>query len=144
MVNDADIICRCCGQVTENLKNMDEHLLTKSNLKLIEWFLMFTNFDKNTFCKKYTKICEICEFKLRQAHEFHELCLMGELIYLGEPNHTATGDSYYLDNDNSSIDTDYEMMKLEKIYSSPASPVHNNENDTRHDATASLEKTRLV
>jgi hypothetical protein len=77
-------MCRCCGQITDSLKNMNEHSLGPSTIKLIEWFLTFTNLDKDRFCKKYTSICDICELKLRQAHEFREECLMCEMVFSEE------------------------------------------------------------
>jgi hypothetical protein len=100
MLTDADM-CRCCGQVTDNLKNMNDHCIMMSTLKLIEWFLMFTNLDVNNFCKEHTKICKICELKLRRAHEFRVECLMAERVFSEEKN-------------NPDLFTDYEILDVKE------------------------------
>jgi Zinc finger, C2H2 type/C2H2-type zinc finger len=78
-------ICRCCGQIDDNLIDLDEEV------GRLEWFLAFTGLAEAQIVHPYTKICLICGDKLAQAQKFRELCLMGGQIIQAELDNAPPG-----------------------------------------------------
>jgi hypothetical protein len=83
MPYDPNLICRCCGQITKALKDMQA-------MKLTEWFLLYTNLNEAEFCSNFHKICGHCEKKLMMAYQFRKDCLMAEQLFAAETSNLKT------------------------------------------------------
>jgi Zinc finger, C2H2 type len=77
-------ICRCCGQLAEELFNMRENIRLEGGTDLWYWFVKFNNFQMSSICDQYAQICTICLRKLVEAYKFQQQCWMAEQIFKAE------------------------------------------------------------